>query len=395
MTQDTKDRPLAGLRILDFSHAAAGPFATMFLGDLGAEVIKIERPGHGDGARTMGLPITGLDKGNSEYQVALNRGKRSVVLDLTTPHGLEVARQLAATADIVVQNFRPGVIEKLGLGFDDLRVLRPKLVYCSISAFGATGPWAESPANDIIVQGVSGLMSITGEPDGGPVRVGSPVSDLATGLFALSAVLAALQARDRHPEGQHVEVSMLEATFNLMCTYVPGIMKMGLKVPRVGRGHAQIVPYQAFPCSDGQWVIVGAFTREFWQRLARVVGHEEWTHDERFATNAARIRNRQELVSQLEAIFLRRTREEWMQLLTDADVPNSPLMELPDAIRSVQARHCNSVVTLSDGKGQTAQVIRSPMRSQSWDDTPTSFPPALGADTADVLRDLLGVAEQP
>jgi crotonobetainyl-CoA:carnitine CoA-transferase CaiB-like acyl-CoA transferase len=390
----SKQRPLDGVRVLDFSHAAAGPFATMFLADLGAEIIKIEKPGQGDGSRGMGLPITGLAKGNSEYQVAFNRGKQSIVLDLSSPAGVDVARKLAAVSDIVVQNFRPGVVDKLGLGFKDLSALRPGLVYCSISAFGATGPWSEEPANDIIVQGVSGIMSITGEPEGHPVRVGSPVSDLSAGLFALSGILAALHARNQHPEGQHVEISMLESTLNMMCNYIPGIMKMGLKVPRVGRGHAQIVPYQAFMCSDGHHVIVGAFTRGFWQSLAKAVGKPEWITDPRFATNAARLANRKELIAQLDDIFKQKTREEWMAILKKADVPNSPLLALHESVRSDQVKHCESVITLDDGHGQTAQVIRSPMRSKAWDETPTSFPPALGAQTEAVLRGVLKMSRR-
>src|SRR3974390_1815583 len=304
-------KPLDGVRVLDFTHAAAGPFTTMFLGDWGAEIIKIEKPGHGDGARTMGRPVAGLEKGNSEYHVALNRGKKSVVLDLGSKDGAEIARRLAAECDIVAQNFRPGVMERLGLGFETLRALRQGLIYCSISAFGPQGPWADMPANDIIVQGVSGMISITGEPNGNPVRVGSPISDLSTGLFALSGVLAALYARDEHPEGQHVEVSMLEATLNMMCNYIPGIMKMGLKIPRVGSGHAQIVPYQAFLCQDGSYVIVGAFTRQFWESLAKALDHPEWIADPRFATNAARLANRDVLAPLLEEIFRTRPRDAW------------------------------------------------------------------------------------
>ncbi|HWU25338.1 MAG TPA: CaiB/BaiF CoA-transferase family protein [Rhizomicrobium sp.] len=386
-------KPLDGVRVLDFTHAAAGPFTTMFLGDLGAEIIKIEKPGHGDGARTMGRPVAGLEKGNSEYHVALNRGKKSVVLDLGSKDGAEITRRLAANCDIVVQNFRPGVMERLGLGFEALRALRKGLIYCSISAFGSKGPWSEMPANDIIVQGVSGIMSITGEPDGNPVRVGSPISDLSTGMFALSGVLAALHARDNHPEGQHIEVSMLEATLNLMCNYIPGIMKMGLTIPRVGSGHAQIVPYQAFVCKDGRYVIVGAFTREFWQRLAKTVGHAEWITDTRFATNAARLANRSALVSALEEIFRARTRDEWIAVLGDADIPASPLLELHEAVCSPQVQQNESLITL--GEGETAvQVVRSPMHCSAWDETPTTPAPSLGHDSRAVLADVLGLSTQ-
>jgi crotonobetainyl-CoA:carnitine CoA-transferase CaiB-like acyl-CoA transferase len=239
-------RPLAGIRVLDFSHAAAAPFATMFLADLGAEVIKIEKPRQGDGARYMGVPMPTLGPKDSDYYVSLNRNKKGIVLDLAQPEGAALARRLAALCDIAIENFRPQVMAKLGLGFEDLRKVRPGLIYCSISAFGPGGPWAAKPANDIIMQSVSGLMSITGEVGGGPVRIGAPIADFSTGLFGLAGVLAALHARDRFPEGQHIQVAMLDASLNMMCNYIPSVTTLGQKVQRVGRGHAQIVPYQAF-----------------------------------------------------------------------------------------------------------------------------------------------------
>ncbi|CAN5297160.1 CoA transferase [soil metagenome] len=388
----TGRKPLEGLRVLDFTHAVAGPFATMFLGDLGAEIIKIERPVQGDGARTMGLPIKGLERNHSEYHVAFNRRKESVTLDLGSPRGIEIAKKLAAECDIVVQNFRHGVMEKLGLGFDELRKLRPNLVFCSVSAFGPTGPMAKMPANDIIMQGVSGIMSITGEPDGNPVRVGSPISDFSTGVFAFSAILAALLVRDQHPEGQHVEVSMLEATLNMMSNYIPGIMKMDKVIPRVGSGHPQIVPYQAFTCSDGHSVIVGAFTRRFWQSLCGAVGHPEWIEDERFRTNAGRIANRVELVALLSDIFLTKTRDEWIEILTGVDVPNSPLLQLHESVRSEQVAALGSLTTLGEGE-RAVQVIRSPIRSTGWEEDPATPAPSLGADTQSVLERVLGFSQ--
>lgn len=390
---NAKTLPLSGIRVLDFSHAAAGPFTTMFLGDLGAEIIKIEKPGHGDGSRSMGLMMAGLPKGSSEYQVAFNRGKKSVVLDLSSEEGVRIAKELCAHCDIVVQNFRPGVMDKLGLGFDVLSKIRPGLIYCSISAFGLNGPMAHLPANDIIMQGVSGLMSITGEVGGGPVRMGSPISDLSTGIFSLSGVLAALVARDRHPEGQHVEVSMLEASLNMMANYIPGIRHMGLEVPRVGTGHAQIVPYQAFMCADGEYVIVGAFTREFWQRLCHAVDHPEWITDERFRSNASRIANRTILVGYLEDIFKTRNRDEWTQILQKADIPNSPLLDLPSALASEQVAYCESLLRVGEGE-QSIEVICSPIRSSAWEKRKPSAPPELGAQTLEVLTGLLGMTTQ-
>lgn len=380
--------PLSGLRVLDLTHAAAGPYATMFMADMGAEVIKVERPPHGDGARTMGSPMPGFPPKNSEYYLSLNRNKRGIALDLSRPSGKKVARDLAATADVVVQNFRPGVVERLGLGFEDLRELSAGLIYCSISAFGDIGPWARRPANDIIMQSVSGLMGITGEVDGGPVRIGAPVSDYSTGLFALSGVLAALYVREDHPEGQHVKVSMLEASLNIQCNYIPSVAGLGARIPRLGRGHAQIVPYQAFRCADGEYVMVGAFNRGFWRNFCEMLRREDWLEDERFATNSARLRNRTELEAEIEAIFVTRPREEWLQLLEEADVPAGPVLELHETVRLDQVSVNGSIVLIQEDD-HMAHVAHSPIRVEQWPEREPTMAPELGRDTADVLRDVL------
>lgn len=385
--------PLAGIRVLDFTHAAAGPFTTMFLADMGAEVIKLERPRGGDGARSMGSPMPGFPKRNSDYYLSLNRNKKAVVIDISQSAGADLALDLARRCDIVAQNFRPGVMDRLGLGFEAVRGVRPAVVYCSISAFGEDSPWKARPANDIIMQSVSGLMGITGEPGGGPVRVGAPISDYATGLFALSGVLAALLVRDKHPEGQHVRISMLEASLNLMCNYIPAVAGLGAQIPRLGRAHAQIVPYQAFACADGEYLMVGAFTRRFWQNLARALGHEEWIIDERFATNSARLRHRDELVAELDAIFASRPRGTWLALLDAADVPASPVLELHDAAHSEPVAAAGSIMKLRAGDRET-HIVHSPIRVEEWAEPVPTMAPDLGADTTLVLRELLELPER-
>ena len=387
--QKTATKPLAGLRVLDFTHAAAGPFASMFLADLGAEVIKIEKPKGGDGSRNMGVPMAMLGPKDSDYYVSLNRNKRNIVIDLGQAEGVALARELVPQCDIVLENFRPDVMGRLGLGFDDLKALRPGLVYASISAFGSTGPWATRPANDIIMQSVSGLMGITGEVGGGPVRIGAPISDYTSGLFMLSGVLAALFARDQHPEGQHVQVAMLDASLNLMCNYITSVATLGVKVERMGRGHAQIVPYQAFLCADGEYLMIGAFTRGFWHSLCRALGHDEWITDPKYATNPARLANRTELIGKLEAIFATKTRDEWSEIITHADVPNSPVYELHDAVHSEQVIHNGSLMTVGEGQ-QAVKVARSPIRVQAWGADRAEPVRAMGADTRQVLRELLG-----
>ncbi len=386
--QNHTAKPLAGLRVLDFTHAAAGPFASMLLADMGAEVIKIEKPKGGDGARTMGVPMPMLGPRDSDYYVGLNRNKRNLVIDLGVPEGAALARDLVKHCDVVLENFRPGVMDRLGLGFDDLSPLREGLVYASISAFGPTGPWSNRPANDIIMQSVSGLMSITGEVDGGPVRIGSPICDFSSGLFMLSGVLAALFARSQHPQGQKVEVAMLDASLSMMCNYIPSVATLGKRVGKMGRGHAQIVPYQAFLCADGEYLMIGAFTRGFWHNLCRALGREEWITDPRFVNNPARLAHRAELVGQLEAIFATKTRDAWSDIITAADVPNSPVYELHDAVHTEQVVHNGTLLTIGTGE-QAVQVARNPIRSPAWGVDRAEPIRGMGADTRQLLRELL------
>jgi crotonobetainyl-CoA:carnitine CoA-transferase CaiB-like acyl-CoA transferase len=380
--------PLSGLRVLDFTHAAAGPYAAMFMGDLGAEVLKVERPGRGDGSRYMGEPLAGPL--GSDYYLSLNRNKRSVLLDLHTGDGCELARKLASHSDIVIQNFRPGVMEKLGLGYDDLSSRRPGLIYCSISAYGASGSWRDEPANDVIMQAVSGLMSITGEVGGGPVRIGAPISDYATGLFALVGILAALHVREEHPEGQHVQASMIACSLALMSNYVPSVLGLGKQIPRLGRGHAQLVPYQGFLCSDGEYLIVGAFTNAFWRSFAIALDHEEWLTDERFASNAARVEHRAELVPALEQIFLTKSRAEWIDTLGRADVPASPVLDLYAALNTPPVMEQGLVQEL-DVADHRVFTIGLPVKTEEWGRPPSGAPPSMGQDTRDVLGTLLGM----
>lgn len=389
-TRSTDGLPLHGIRVLDFTHAAAGPFATMLLGDLGAEIIKIEKAGRGDGARHMGEPMLGPLE--SDYYVALNRNKKALALDLRTPEGRDVALKLAEKCDIVVQNFRPGVMERLGLGFDDIKKRRPGVIYGSVSAFGATGPMSGRPANDIIMQSVSGLMGVTGERGGGPVRVGAPISDYASGLFCLVGLLAALHAREDHPEGQHVEISMLDSSIALMANYIPTVVGMDKRIPRLGRGHAQIVPYQAFECSDDAYVMVGAFTQGFWRRLCDALGHPEWVQDDRFATNAKRLENREVLLPWLNEIFAQRTRDEWLAVLDEADVPNSPVLELNETLQLEQAAVNETVQVIASGD-ESIHTVRSPVRSGAWPRVDATLPPRIGADSYHVLSEIIGVPD--
>jgi crotonobetainyl-CoA:carnitine CoA-transferase CaiB-like acyl-CoA transferase len=390
MNERASRAPLEGIRVLDFTHAAAGPYATMWLADLGAEVLKVEKPGRGDGSRYMGESLDGTP--NSDYYASINRNKRDILINLQSPAGVDLALKLAATSDVVVQNFRPGVMDRLGLGFDALAPLRLGLVYCSISAFGTDGPWRDRPANDIIMQGITGLMALTGERDGEPVRVGTPVCDYATGLFGLAAILAALFARDEHPAGQHVQVNMFDSTIAMMANYVPAVLSLGRTLTRHGRAHAQLVPYQAFRCGDGEYLIVGAFTDGFWRRLCEAVGLESLLSDPRFTTNADRIANRDALIPMFEAVFGARPRQEWLGVLEAVDVPTTPVFTLADALASEQAR-ANGTIAELPGTEPRLFTVDSPMRSRDWPLPPRRTPPSMGADTADVLEGWLGLSK--
>lgn len=380
--------PLSGVRVLDFSHAGAGPFATMQLADLGAEVVKIEKPGRGDGSRFMGELVG--DEDLTDYYVGLNRSKASLALDLGTEQGREIAGELVEWADVVVENFRPGVMGRLGLGFNDVAERKPGIVYCSISGFGPHGPWRQKPANDITIQGMSGLMSVTGEEGGDPVRVGAPICDFTAGLYATIAVLAALPLRREHPEGQHVQVYMVDAAISLMANYVASAVPSARPVPRRGRGHAQIVPYQAFKCRDGRFVIVGAFSQGFWRRLATRLGRSDWITDPRFRTNADRLAHREELIAAMEAIFAERTRDEWVEAMSDVDVPVAPVYELYEAATTEQADVSGTLLWLDSGTARPIPVAGTPVRSSSWGQREHRFPSHVGDESEAVLAGILG-----
>jgi crotonobetainyl-CoA:carnitine CoA-transferase CaiB-like acyl-CoA transferase len=266
--------------------------------------------------------------------------------------------------------------------------LRRALVYCSISAFGSEGPWRDRPANDIIMQGITGLMSLTGEPAGDPVRVGTPMCDYATGLFAMSAILAALLARNDHPAGQHLQVNMFDSTIAMMANYVPAVLTLGRTLTRQGRAHAQLVPYQAFKCSDGEYLIVGAFTDAFWRRLCEALDLKVLLSDPRFTTNADRITNRDSLIPIIENVFARRSRGDWLQLLGDLDVPSTPVLSLADALATEQAHSNGTIVELP---GTTPRLFAAglPIHTSEWPAPPRHKPPSMGANTMEVLMDLL------
>ncbi|HEX6109574.1 MAG TPA: CoA transferase [Ktedonobacteraceae bacterium] len=327
---------LSDVIVIDLSRVLAGPYCTMILGDLGATVIKVEQPGKGDDTRHFGPPYIA---GESAYYLGLNRNKQSILLDFSTPEGKERLLKLLSTATVLVENFRPGALERQGLGYETLRAINPGLIFCSISGYGQTGPYSLRPGYDFVAQAESGLMSVTGEIDGNPQRVGSPVGDVSAGMYACISILAALRVRDHTGEGQYIDISLLETTMSLLSNVASNYLISGEEAPRLGNGHPNIVPYQAFHTKDG-YVVVSCGNDRLYQALCQLLGREDLAADPSFATNPQRVRNRQELVPALQEEFLRRTTEEWLPELRAAGIPCGPINTVSQSFNDqhIQAR---------------------------------------------------------
>ena len=361
----TRNGPLTGLLIADFTRVLAGPFATMMLADLGARVVKVERPGSGDDSRGYG-PFSG---GRSLYFARVNRGKESVALDLKDPAHLAVARGLAARADVVVENYRPGVMDRLGLGWGSLSAERPDLVYCSISGFGHTGPWSQRPAYDAVVQGMSGIMGVTGAADGPPVKPGVPVADLAAGLYAFGAISAALLGKAATGRGTHLDLAMYDATVSLLEGAALSWLATGQDPQRIGNAHFAIAPFDTFSCADGD-ITVCAANDTLFAALAGALGRPDLVAAPRFASNALRHDRRGELKSEMEAVLRTRPVEHWLAELDLAGVPCGPISTVAESVGSAQTAARNMVV---DAGG--LPVPGNPVKASAWDD-PAVRPPA-------------------
>jgi formyl-CoA transferase/CoA:oxalate CoA-transferase len=379
---------LAGVRVLDLSRMLAGPYGSMLLADLGAEVIKIEEPGGGDPMRAMGPPFLGPDR-ESAYFLSINRNKKSVALDLETPDGRAVFHDLCRVSDVVWENFRPGVMARLGCAPETLRQLNPRLVVCSISAFGQDGPYREWPAFDLALQAMGGAMSLTGEAGRPPARMGLPIGDLAGGMFGALAVASALFRRAQTGEGTHFDLSLLDCQVSLL-TYVAQYFWADGRVPgRVGSGHASVVPYQAFPTQDGH-VVVAVFAEKFWAGFCRAIERPDLAADPRFDSNPKRVERRDELVPVLEAVFPARTTAEWLVRLQREGVPVAPINTVDRVVSDPQVRLREMVVDLEHPTLGTLSTLGTPVRAAGSPPFRPAPPRALGEDTASVLRELLG-----
>jgi crotonobetainyl-CoA:carnitine CoA-transferase CaiB-like acyl-CoA transferase len=364
---------LGNLRVLDFSRVLAGPFATMLLADLGASVVKVERPGSGDDTRSWGPPYD--EAGEATYFQSVNGNKDSVVLDLADAGDLAHARRLAADADVVVENFRPGVMDRLGLGWDELSAANPGLVYCSITGFGR-GAGAALPGYDLLIQGLGGLMSITGEPDGDPQKVGVALVDVLAGLFASVGILAALRHRDATGEGQRVEVSLLSSLLAALVNQGAAFTAGGAVPERMGNQHPSIAPYELMRCADGDLVLAVGNDRQF-AALCEGVGAPELADDERFATNPARVENRGALREALEERLAARPAAEWAAALTDARVPAGEVNDIAAAFRLAEELGLRPVVSLPRSDGSSVDLTRNPIALSATPPEYRTAPPRL------------------
>ncbi len=374
--------PLDGIRVLDLTRALAGPYCTMFLGDMGAEVVKIEQPGVGDDSRGWGPPFVG---DQSAYFLAINRNKKSLAIDLKTKQGVELVRQLAVKADVLIENFRPGTMERFGLNEPELRALNPRLIYASVSGFGADGPMKDWPGYDIIIQAWGGFMSITGRPDGEPTKVAVAIIDIVAGLMLGKAIVAALFARERTGLGQKIDTSLLEAEVACLIPYGSDYLATG-KVPgRNGNAHPNIVPYQSFNSSDG-YLGVGAASEGNWQRLCQAIGKPELASDPRFARNAERVAHRKELIAILTGVFLERDTATWITLLTKAGIPCAPVNTIDQVFSDPQVLHRKMLLEMEHPTAGRVRVAGMPVKFSA---TPASLrfpPPLLGQHTEEVLQ---------
>ena len=379
--------PLDGIRVLDLSRVLAGPWCTQLLADLGAEVIKIERPGAGDDTRHWGPPWHGEgDDRVAAYFLSANRGKKSAAIDFAQPEGAALVRKLAGQSDVVVENFKVGGLKKFGLDAETLRAANPRLVIASITGFGQDGPYADRAGYDFIIQGMGGLMSLTGLPDGtpggGPLRVGVAVIDLFTGMYTATAVLAALFRRERTGEGAHIDAALFDTSLAMLANQVSNALVSGKDPPRQGNTHPNIVPYQPFDAADKPLIIAVGNDRQF-ARLAELCGHPEWANDERFATNAARVANRAEMVRLVADCIRRNSAAEWFEKLDAASIPAGPINTISEALADVQAQHRQMVRTMAG-----MQLMGSPVRIDGAGADSDLPPPGLGQHTEEVLAAL-------
>ena len=384
--------PLDGIVVLDLSRVLAAPTATQVLGDLGADVIKVERPGTGDDTRAWGPPFLkdseGRDTRESAYYLSANRNKRSVALDLSSEAGVAAVKRLAARADIVIENFKVGDLKRRGLGYDDLAAINPRLVYCSVTGFGQDGPYAHRAGYDFLVQGMGGVMSVTGSPDGPPMKVGVGIADVMTGMYALAAMLAALRAREVTGRGQYIDLALLDTQLSWLVNVGQAYLVDGRVPGRMGNAHPTIVPYETFPASDG-WFILAVGNDGQFAKFCIAAGRPELATDPDYATNRARVLNRDRLIPILREITAQRPAADWMAALEAVGVPCGPVNTVAEAFADPQVQHRGGRITLPHpvAAGGTVDLTGSPIKMHGTPVTYRRPPPMVGQHTAEVLRE--------
>ena len=392
--------PLSHLRVLDLSRILAGPWAGQVFADLGADVIKVERPGTGDDTRAWGPPFlqdsAGNDTQESAYYLCANRAKRSVEADISTPRGQEIIKRLAEKSDIVLENYKAGGLRKYGLDYDSLKAVNPGLIYCSVTGFGHSGPYVNRVGYDFLIQGMSGLMSVTGRPDnapgGEPVKTGVALSDILTGLYGVIGVLAALEHRNKTGEGQHIDLALLDVQVAAMANQASNYLISGKAPGRLGNAHPNIVPYQVFKTADGHIILAVGNDGQF-KKFCAVAGRPELAYEDRFATNKARVMNRKTLIPLLEALIEQRLSEDWLHSLEAASVPCGPINNLKEVFEDPQVQARRMQVDLDHPGGTRVSYVANPLK---FSETPlqyTKSAPMLGQHTQEVLRDVLGLED--
>lgn len=398
MTDEHMPGHLSHLRVLDLSRILAGPWASQTLADLGAEVIKVERPGRGDDTRAWGPPFLKDEQGNetseTAYYLCANRGKKSLTLDIASEQGRKIVRSLSLCSDVLIENFKTGDLGRYGLGYEDLKAINPDLVYCSITGFGQDGPYSDQAGYDFMIQGTGGLMSVTGEPDdapgGGPKKVGVPVADLMTGMYATVAILAALARRDRGHGGEHIDMALLDCQVAMLSNLGQNYLISGRVPPRWGNAHPNVVPYQAFPTADGHVIIAIGNDYQF-GKFCEVVDEPALAKDPRFVTNTDRVNNRPAIVAEMARIVAAKTTQQWLDLLGPLGVPCGPINSLAQTFEHPQVQHRHMQMKLEHPVSGTVPMIANPIRFTEHPITYRGAPPVLGQHTEEILGGLLGL----
>ena len=388
---DKQLKPLSDLTVLDLSRVLAGPYCSMMLGDLGADVIKVERPELGDDTRHWDPPSAG---GEAAYYLCVNRNKRSLTVNLKEAEGREIIRELARKSDILIENYKVGTLDKMGLGYEEIKKINPGIIYCSITGFGQNGPYKDKPGYDFMIQGMGGIMSFTGDPEGPPMKVGVAIVDITAGLFASSAILAALRHREKTGVGQFIDIALLDSVVAWLANVGSNYLISGQLPRRFGNAHPNIVPYEPFMAGDGVYIALAVGNDPQWRKLCKLAGIEELAEDPRFATNAARVNHREDLIPIIQKKMLDRPAEEWLQVLDENKIPCGPINTLDKVFSDPQVLAREMVADVPHPTAESFKMVASPMKFTETPCEITRHPPLLGEHTDEVLKEMLDFDEE-